>query len=42
MPTALAPSGERLQHMAAALDAAVHEHVDPIAHGIDDLGQLVE
>src|SRR5262245_59303047 len=35
-------NGERLQHVAAALDPPVHKYVDPIAHGIDNLGQLVE
>ena len=28
--------------MGAALDSAVHDHVDPVADGIDDLRQLIE
>ena len=38
----LGTNGECLQHMAPALDAAIHKHVDAVAHGIDDFGQLVE
>ena len=33
---------ERLEHMGAALHAAVHHHVDPVADGIHHFGQLVE
>ena len=33
---------QRLQDVRSALDAAVHDHVDPIADGIDDFGQLIE
>ena len=28
--------------LARKLDPAIHEHVDPITHGVDDFGQLVE
>lgn len=30
------------QNMGAALHAAIHHHVDPVADRIDDLGQLIE
>src|SRR5262245_20440634 len=33
---------ERLQDVRSPLHPAIHEHVDPITHGIDDFGQLVE
>ena len=33
---------EGLQHMRAALDAAVDQHIDLVADGVDDLGQLIE
>jgi hypothetical protein len=38
----LSADGEGLEHMAPALDTAIHEHVDAITHSIDDLGKLVE
>ncbi len=31
-----------LEHVSAALHPAIHDHVDPVADGIDDLGELVE
>jgi hypothetical protein len=33
---------ERLQDMSPPLHSAVHQHIDPVAHGIHDFGQLVE
>ena len=33
---------ERLQDMGSPLHPAIHEHVDPITHSVDDFGQLVE
>ena len=33
---------EGLQNVASPLNSAIHEHVDPITHGVDDFGQLVE
>src|SRR3546814_9045871 len=33
---------KRLQHMGAACDAAVADHLDPVAHRIDDRGERVE
>ena len=36
------PERKRLQHMRSALDATIHDHVDPIAHGIHNLSQLIE
>jgi hypothetical protein len=33
---------EGLQDMGPPLDPAIHEHVDPITHGVDDFSQLVE
>ena len=38
----LGANRERLQDMGSPLDPAIHEHVDPITHGVDDLGQLIE
>ena len=38
----LGPERKRLQHMRSALDPSIHDHVDPIADGIHDFGQLVE
>ena len=33
---------EGLQDMSPPLNPTIHEHVDPITHGIDDLDELVE
>jgi hypothetical protein len=33
---------EGLQDMGRSLHPAIHEHVDPVTHGVDDFGQLVE
>src|SRR5512146_2401105 len=33
---------KRLEDVRSALNAAVHHHVEPIADGIDDFGELVE
>src|SRR5262249_18341959 len=33
---------ERLQDVGPALHAAVHEHIDAIAYGVDDFSELVE
>jgi hypothetical protein len=33
---------KRFQHMRSALDSSVHDHVDLVAHGIDDFSQLIE
>ena len=36
---ALGAQGHRLQHVLAGADAAVHQHLDPVADRVDDLGQ---
>ena len=33
---------QRFQHVGAALHAAVHQHVEQVAGGVHDLGELVE
>ncbi len=40
--TCLGAERERFKHMGAALNAALADHVDLVAHRIDDLGKLVE
>ena len=41
-PDRLGAERESLEHMGAALDAAIDHHIDPIANGIDDFRQLIE
>lgn len=38
----LGPDREGLQDVGRSLDPAVHEHVVPTTHSVDDLGQLIE
>jgi hypothetical protein len=38
----LSADREGLQDMGPPLNPAIHEHFDPIAHGIDDFDELVE
>ena len=33
---------EGLQDMGSSLDPAIHEHINPLTHGVDDFGELVE
>ena len=36
------PERKRFQDMCSPLHSAVHNHINPVPHGIDDLGQLIE
>ena len=41
-PVLVGAQAQRLEHVRAALDAAVHQNIDAIADSINDLSQLIE